>query len=176
MVRCVSCILLLHFVFSIFIVAERLASDYDAWDDSEEHKKLNKSTLGKGGTSGCDALRGSAANALTCLKEDLEYTPYKTDFHKSEDPQCHEVREKTIHFKDRGDWRGCLTASTEPVLVQVFEDRMRCWTRAERENSNQQVTKEEFMGCFQAERKPTPIKHRKRVQTRWHVIWGKNWP
>ena len=52
MVRCVSCILLLHFVFSIFIVAERLASDYDAWDDSEEHKKLNKSTLGKGGDVG----------------------------------------------------------------------------------------------------------------------------
>lgn len=176
MVRCVSCILLLHFVFSIFIVAERLASDYDAWDDSEEHKKLNKSTLGKGGTSGCDLERGSAANALECLKQDTEYTPYKTkDFKKLENPECHEVMEKKIYFKDPGDWRGCLTASTEPVLVEVSEDGMRCWTRAKRENSKQ-VTPEEFMKCFHAKRKPTPIKHRLRVQTRWNVIWGKNWP
>ena len=157
-------------------MAERLASDYDAWDDSEEHKKLNKSTLGKGGTSGCDALRGSAANALRCLK-DSGYTPYRTeDFKESENKACREVKKRTIYFKDPGDWTGCFTASTEPVLVEVFKERMRCWTRAERVNEERQVTKKEFMGCFQAERKPTPIDEPRLVSTRWHVIWGKNWP
>ena len=169
MVR-VSCILLLHFAFSGFIVAERLASDYDAWDDSEEHRKLNKSEqnekLGICGEYSRSRIHGKITVFNCLLKAGFGFQHYDpNDFADNERTDtCHRDMKQTILIKQGSNVNPCFSLRNEggPVVVLVNDEEMECWTYYSDHQSKKPVPPTKFMQrCFKtalekpAERVPT---------------------
>ena len=179
MVR-VSCILLLHVAFSSFIVAERLASDYDAWDDSEENTTISQKEKDM---EDCSWTKRKPKSLLKCLEGHfMRYSPraferaegepgFKCYRSKSEDASTY----KSIDLTGRKvDVNPC--AHLGPVVVEVTSSEIVCWTYYWDPRHNLRVNKQEFMNCFdKTKSKPKPLGTGATEAKVSSYFWGKNW-
>ena len=177
MVR-MSCILLLHFAFSVFIVAERLGYDYDAWDDSEEN------TTATPQEKACTSTPRKPKPLFQCL-EGYHFEPYLPsslyDFEKRANGKCERWRVETISLENNHfNFNPCTHLSTVGPIVVEFPmevgapSKVSCWTYGKNRNT-QAVRTKEFKSCSTYQLTLTPEDTGVTEKQMSKYIWGLNW-